>query len=135
VHDSTLTARSGLFGRADGRFSRAEPSAHGSPPVAPAGIFFNEELRAHAVIRASESGAPEITIGLAAPRALIPVDETVWRGLASGQPGSSAPITVRFAPGNTALLISAPGARRVRFERVTGGTAEPNLMRGLRGAK
>ena len=135
LHGSTLIAKSGLFGRPDGRFMRVEPSAHSSPPSAVAGIFFNEELRAYAAIRAGESGSAEISIGLAAPRTLIRVGDGLWRGMGSGQPGGSAPITVRFAEGNTALLISAPGARRIRFERVTGVTTEPNLMRGLRGAK
>jgi CubicO group peptidase (beta-lactamase class C family) len=135
LQGSTLIAKSGLFGRPNGRFLRAEPSAHSSPPAAPAGIFFNEELRAHAAIRAGNSGEAEIVIGLAAPRVLIPVGDALWRGIGTGRPGGSAPITVRFAEGHTALLISAPGARRVRFERVTGATAEPDLMRGLRGAK
>src|SRR5215472_14174694 len=135
LRDGALVAHSGLFGRPQGRFLRAERSSHGSPSVAPTGIFFNEELRAHAAIRAGESGAAEIVIGLAAPRTLIPVEEALWRGVGSGQPGGSAPITVRFADGGTALLISAPGARRVRFEAVSGATSEPDPMRGLRGAK
>jgi CubicO group peptidase (beta-lactamase class C family) len=135
LRDGALVAHSGLFGRPQGMFLRAERSSHGSPAVAPAGIFFNEELRAHAAIRAGESGPAEIVIGLAAPRTLIPVEDALWRGVGSGQPGGSAPITVRFADRGTALLISAPGARRVRFERVSGATTEPNLMRGLRGAK
>jgi hypothetical protein len=135
LQDSTLIAKSGLFGRPDGRFSRVEPLSRSSPPMAPAGIFFNEELRAHAAIRAGESGPAEIVIGLATPRTLIPVGDALWRGVGSEQPSGSAPITVRSAEGGTVLLISAPGARRVRFEAVSGATSEPDLMRGLRGAK
>jgi len=135
LRDGALIARSGLFGLPNGRFLRAEPPSQSSPPMAPTGIFFNEELRAHAAIRAGEPGAAEIVIGLAAPRTLIPAGDAVWRGVGSGHPASGAPITVRSAEGGTVLLISAPGARRVRFEHVQGATTEPDHMRGLRGAK
>jgi len=135
VRDGALIANSGLSARPVGRYLRAEPAAsQGSPPSVPAGIFFNEELRAHAAIRVGESGAAEILIGLAAPRTLLPAGDALWRGVPDGHQAVGGPVTARLAEDAT-LLISAPGARHVRFERVRGAAAEPALMRGLRGAR
>ena len=133
--DGALIARWGLSAEREGRYTRVEPgwSRDSRPPPA-AGIFFNEELRAHAAIRAGESGPAEIVIGLAAPRTLIPVSGALWRGVSSGSPGAG-PVTVRVADDGSALLVSAPGARRVRFDRVRGAVGDPTIMRGLRGAK
>ncbi len=139
VRDGALIANWGLSDRPEGRYQRAEPKPPGSLPPgslppAPAGIFFNEEVRAHAEIRAGESGAAEIVIGLAAPRPLIPAGDGAWRGSAAGRAGDGA-VTVRLADDGSSLLVSAPGARRVRFDRVPGARAGLPVMRGLRGAR
>jgi len=134
VRDGTLIANWGLSARPEGRYRRTEPAPEGSPPPMSAGIFFNEELRAHAEVRAGQSGAAEIVIGLAPPRSLSPAGDGVWRGAGAGHPGVG-PVTVRVTGDGAALLVSAPGARRVRFDPVPGARPGLPVMRGLRGAR
>ncbi len=69
--DGTLVAGWGLSARPQGRYLRAGPAPGGPSPLpVPAGIFRNEELRAYAELKAGESGALTVVIGLAAPRRL-----------------------------------------------------------------
>lgn len=134
----------GLSASPAGRYQRAEPVPQGSPsPQVPAGIFRNEELRAYADLKAGESGAGEIMIGLAAPRRLVPAGDGVWRsdggsetgsGATEGSTATASALTVRVTGDGAALLVSLPGARHVRFDRVTNAPADRAVMRGLRGA-
>jgi hypothetical protein len=136
VADGALIARWGLSAEREGRYTRVEPgNPQDSRPPPAAGIFFNEELGARAAITAGDSGAAEIVIGLAAPRTLVRARGALWRSVSSGSPGGGGPVTVRVADDGSALLVSAPGARRVRFDRIRGAVGDPTMMRGLRGAK
>ncbi len=130
--DGELTAAWGLSDRSDGRVRRAEPAV-GSDRwrAVPAGLYRNDELRVQADLRTDGPGA-RIAIGLAPDRPLVPAGPGVWRCRGDGQPGGTA-LTVRASGDGAELLVSAPGARRVRFTRVTSGTHEPELPRGLRG--
>jgi CubicO group peptidase (beta-lactamase class C family) len=131
--DGVLIADWGLSARADGRYRRAGALPDGSAPRAvPAGIFRNEELGADAEIRAGDRGAAEIRIGLAEPRPLTPAGDGVWLAAGGAFPAGGT-LTVRLD--GSALLISGPGARRVRFGLVPGAQAGLPVMRGLRGAR
>jgi CubicO group peptidase (beta-lactamase class C family) len=126
----TLTAGWGLSATRMDRYVRAD-SGQRQPglPRVPAGDFVNKESGAAAVFRASDSGGAEITIGLAAPRQLVPAGAGVWRT------AGGSTVTVRAADDGAALLISTPGAHHVRFERATGAWPDPMVLRGLRGAR
>jgi CubicO group peptidase (beta-lactamase class C family) len=142
--DGTLLAGWGLSARPQGRYLRAGPAAGGPSPLpVPAGIFRNEELRAYAELKAGESGALTVVIGLAAPRRLGPAGDGVWRSAgradaddacAAGDP-EGGPLTVRLTEDAAALLVSVPGAHHVRFDRVPGAAADRGVLRGLRGAR
>ena len=133
VSGGELIAGWGLSDRSDGRFRRAEPATADSDrgPAVPAGLYRNDELRVHADLRADGPGA-QITIGLAPARPLVPAGPGVWRCRGGDQPGGT-PLTVRASGDGDELLVSAPGARRVRFARVAGAGPAPGLPRGLRG--
>ena len=142
--DGTLIAGWGLSARPQGRYLRAEPAPGGPSPLpVPAGIFRNEELRAYAELKAGESGALTVVIGLAAPRRLRPAGDGVWRsaGRADADDASATgdseggPLTVRLTEDASALLVSVPGAHHVRFDRVSGAAADRGVLRGLRGAR
>jgi CubicO group peptidase (beta-lactamase class C family) len=128
--DGALTAGWGLSAGLVDEYVRADPGPRqpGLPRV-PAGDFVNRELQASAGIQASDSGGAEITIGLAAPRRLIPAGPGVWRTDRGGT------VTVRVAGDGAALLVSMPGAHHVRFERAAGAGPDPTVLRGLRGAR
>ena len=136
----SLIAGWGLSARPEGRYRRAEPAAEGpsSLPV-PAGIFRNEELRAYAELKAGESGALTVVIGLAPPRRLRPAGDGVWRSSGHGEEAGGAteagPLTVRLTQDASALLVSVPGAHHVRFDRVPDAPADRAILRGLRGAR
>ncbi len=133
LRDGVLIADWGLSARADGRYLRAGVLPHSSAPRAvPAGFFRNEELGADAEIRADDRGAGEIRIGLAEPRPLTPAGDGVWLAVGGAFPAGGT-LTVRLD--GAALLISGPGARRVRFGQLPGAQAGLPIMRGLRGAR
>jgi CubicO group peptidase (beta-lactamase class C family) len=128
--DGTLTAGWGLSSSLTERYVRAEPGPRRpSWPELPARNFVNKESGAAAGLQASDSGGAEITIGLAAPRRLVPAGAGVWR-----TDGGST-VTVRVADDGAALLISTPGVHHLRFERAVDAAADPMILRGLRGAK
>ncbi|MGI9005690.1 MAG: serine hydrolase domain-containing protein [Streptosporangiaceae bacterium] len=128
-----LVAAWGLSDRSEGRFRRAEPATGDSDGgrAVPAGWYRNDELQVQSGLRADGPGA-RITIGLAPARPLVPAGPGVWRCRGGDQPGSTQ-LTVRAAADGAELLVSAPGARRVRFTRVPGAGSGPELPRGLRG--
>ncbi|HEX9031770.1 MAG TPA: serine hydrolase domain-containing protein [Streptosporangiaceae bacterium] len=120
----------GLSARPESRFERAAPVPPQEPTAPlPVGIFRNEELRAHAEVSPDKHGAAQIVIGLAAPRLLVPAGPGVWRSTPAG-----GALTVRLADDGRGLLLSVPGARRVRFDPVD-SPAGPGLIRGLTGAR
>jgi hypothetical protein len=99
-----------------------------SDPGLPSGFILNKELRAYASIQADESPAGEITIGLAAPRALVPAGPGVWRA------ATGSALTVRLAGNGDGVLISVPGAHHLAFSPA----ADPGTLavpRGLRPGK
>ncbi len=123
-----LIGRWGLSDRPVARYQRVPAQSGPALPPAP-GIFRNEELRVYADLRASAAGEPEIAIGLARPRSLSPAGPGAWY-CASTE--SAAALTVRVGSAGASLLVSVPGARRVRFDRVTGPVpADRGLPRGL----
>jgi hypothetical protein len=85
----------------------------------------NEELRVYAATQGNGSGA-DITIGLAAPRKLVPAGPGAWRAAAGGA------LTVRVA--DNGLLISVPGAHRLAFSRVA-DDHYAEIPRGLRAVR
>jgi CubicO group peptidase (beta-lactamase class C family) len=121
-----LVAGWGLSAGLEDRYVRADPARPGpSDPCLASGYFVNEEVRAYANIQPEESSAAEITIGLAAPRALVPAGPGVWRAPTGGA------LTVRLADDGDSLLISVPGAHHVAFSPA----ADPGALavpRGLR---
>ena len=128
--DGTLIAGWGPSARLTDRYVRAEPGPHRpSWSEVPAGNFVNKESRASASIHARDAGDAEITIGLAAPRRLVPAGAGVW----STDAGST--VTVRVADDGAALLVSTPGVHHLRFEPATDATADLMILRGLRGAR
>ncbi len=121
-----LAAGWGLSAGLEDHFVLAGTAQPGpSDPGLPSGFFLNKELRAYASIQAGESPAAEITIGLAASRALVPAGPGVWRAATGGA------LTVRLAAHGDGLLISVPGAHHLAFSPAAdpGGLAVP---RGLR---
>ena len=121
-----LVAGWGLSAGLEDRCVRVSPAHNGpSDPGLPSGFFLNKELRAYASIQAEQLPAAEITIGLARPRALVPAGPGVWRAAAGGA------LTVRLADDGDGLLISVPGAHRLRFSPVAdpGQLAVPRGMR------
>jgi hypothetical protein len=101
-------------------------AAAASEPRLPSGLFLNEELTAYA--RTNGDGSPaEITIGLAAPRKLVPAGEDAWRA------DTGSPLTVRVAEAGGRLLISVPGAHHLVFSPVT--EIDVPIPRGLRPAR
>jgi CubicO group peptidase (beta-lactamase class C family) len=136
LRDGTLAESWGLWTEQEGSYHRVEPIS-GIPAAVPVGLFHNKELRAYADLSSTDSGAI-IVIGLAAPRTLERCGDRVWRSTGSGDSnsyGSAGPLTVRLAPGGSALLVSLQGARHVRFDRVDAPPADLALPRGLSGAK
>jgi CubicO group peptidase (beta-lactamase class C family) len=129
VAGQMLTPGWGLSARPEARYQRA-PGQGQPTPALPVGIFRNEELRASAELSLDESGAAKIVIGLAAPRVLQAAGISAWRSIGNG---ASGPLTVRVAEDGSGLLVSAPGARRVRFEH-SADAARPALPRGLSAA-
>ena len=127
IEGGDLVALSRLSGRTEGRYRRAEA---GSGQAVPAGLYWNDELRAAARVEAVNAGA-RIAIGLAPARRLVPAGDGVWRCQGGEHPGAT-PLTVRASGDGAELLVSAVGARRVRFGKVTGSGQEPELPRGLR---
>jgi len=87
----------------------------------PAGTYHSDELDAYATLAADGAGGTAtVTVGLAGPRALVPVATEVWAG---------GGLTVRTLSGGAALDISLAGARRCRFTRASGPA--PPRQRGL----
>jgi hypothetical protein len=84
----------------------------------------NEELRVYAATKGNGSGA-DITIGLAAPRKLVPAGHGAWRAAAGGA------LTVRVADDGAGLLVSVPGAHHLAFSRVA-DDRDIEIPRGLR---
>jgi CubicO group peptidase (beta-lactamase class C family) len=107
-------------------FERAQialpPPGPGAPP---AGRYFSPELDAYATFDPDGDAGPAVTIGLNRP----------WR-LASAGPDVYVAddwLTVRFTGGGQTLLVSADGARLVRFSRVAAeDSSAPVYLRGLR---
>jgi len=121
--DDLLMAGWGLSAGLEDTFVRAGSGATpGSASSLPSGLFLNEELRVYAATQGNGSGA-EITIGLAAPRKLVPAGPGAWRAAAGGA------LTVRVA--DDGLLISVPGAHRLVFSRVA-DDHHAEIPRGLR---
>lgn len=127
--DGELVEISGLSGRIEGRFRRAELSSGRQDPAASVGLYWNDELRVHARLDAGQAGAL-ITIGLAPARGLVPAGPGVWRSQGGKHPAAT-PVTVRLSGDGAELLVSTVGARRVRFGRVNNEVQEPELPRGL----
>lgn len=121
VRDGTLVAGWGLSARAEGRYWRM-PDAGGSP-VVPVGSYRSAELAAYADVMVDAAGVAAITIGLAARRSLEPAGPAVWR---------SDGLTVRVDPADSSLLVSTPGAGRLRFAHVADPPVDRGVMRGLR---
>jgi hypothetical protein len=97
----------------------------GEPPrvASPTGTYFSEELRAYADLAIADGGAPgtaAITVGLAEPRIVSPVTDSVWAGEG---------LTIRLLARETVLEISLYAARRCRFTRVD--CSPPPRQRGL----
>ena len=132
-----LAAGWGLSPGLEDRYVRAHPGSPGqSWPGLPSGFFANKELNVTASTKGHDAGAgasaaadaaAEVTIGLAAPRRLVPAGPGVWRAAAGGQ------LTVRLAGDGDTLLISVPGAHHLRFSRVE-RPGESAIPRGLRAA-
>jgi CubicO group peptidase (beta-lactamase class C family) len=125
VWDGTLIAGLAPSARPEGRY-RQVPRVSGPSPV-PVGTYFNGELNAYADVACDHDGVASVTIGLAAPRVLQPAGAGVWR---------NDELTMRVGPASTApgvsLLISAPGACRLRFDQVPDPPQDRNVIRGLR---
>jgi CubicO group peptidase (beta-lactamase class C family) len=130
--DDELVPAWGLADRPGGRFRRAESVTGGGdqPRGVPAGLYWNSELRVRADLAAGP--VPHLAIGLAPARPLVPAGPDVWRCRGGDQPGATR-LTVLAAGDGAELLVSVPGARRVRFTRLAPGAADPGLPRGLRG--
>ena len=98
---TTLTAAHRVSGDVSGRY---RPAGEGEAGPLPVGRYTSAELDADAVLAAG--GPPTVTIGAADPVALEPAGPGVWCG---------GGVTVRAE--GAGLLVSTPGARRVRFTR------------------
>jgi CubicO group peptidase (beta-lactamase class C family) len=130
AEDGTLTVGWGLSASRTERYVRAELGPRRpSWPEVPAGNFVNEESRASAEVRASDSGGAEVAIGLATPRRLAPAGAGLWRTSDGGT------VAVRVTDDGATLLISAPGVRHLRFERAADAAAGQLIPRGLRGGR
>ncbi|MGH8835556.1 MAG: serine hydrolase domain-containing protein [Actinomycetes bacterium] len=109
-----------------GTFERAPvappPSGPDSPP---AGRYFCPELDAYAVFEPDTDAGPAVTIGLNPSWRLAPAGPDVYV--------ADDWLTLRFADAGQTLLVSADGARRIRFSQVTAedGPA-PVYLGGLR---
>jgi len=133
VRDGGLVAFWGPSERPAGTYRRVLPEPEAAAEPLAAGLFRNDELRADAELRPAGDGGFEIVIGLAGPRPLVPAGAGRWRSRpVAGQPG---PVTVQVAGDGTALLVSVPRARRVRFDRIGRGPAGGALPRGLSGLR
>lgn len=129
VADGELAEISGLSGRLEGRYRRAEAAGGDPEPEVAAGLFRNDELHVYASLEAGPS-RPVITIGLAPARRLVSAGPGVWRCRGGAHPAAT-PLTVRLSADSSELLVSTVGARRVRFTRVTTDAQRPELPRGL----
>lgn len=122
-----LVVRPAIGGDDYGTFRRAPAvTASPGPGRRPAGRYFSPELDAYATFDpdAGSDGGPAVTIGLNRPWALVPAGPDVYV--------ADDWLTLRFADGEQTLLVSAYGARRVRFSRVTGDEhPAPHHVRGL----
>jgi CubicO group peptidase (beta-lactamase class C family) len=140
IRGDALAAGWGLSPGLEDRYVRADPGSVGqswagqSWPSLPSGFFANNELSVHAHaevggagagVSAAADAAAEITIGLAAPRRLVPAGPGFWRAASGGQ------LTVRLADEGDGLLISVPGAHRLRFSRAA-SPGEGAIPRGVR---
>jgi CubicO group peptidase (beta-lactamase class C family) len=128
LQDGTLIAGRGLSKWVQSRYRRlsAAPAGLAAGPAGAlpgvAGTYYNAELAAYGDVAFDAAGAIAITIGLAEPRPLEPAGPDVWRG--DG-------LTVRV-DSDSSLLVSVPGARRVRFAWVAEPPANRGVIRGLR---
>jgi len=113
-----------------GTLERAPAAAPPPGPGAwPAGRYFSSELDAYATFDPDAGpdggGGPAVTIGLNRPWRLAPAGPDVYV--------ADDWLTLRFADAGQTLLVSADGARRVRFSRVVGDDQPaPVYLRGLR---
>jgi CubicO group peptidase (beta-lactamase class C family) len=116
----------GLSELPGGSYHRVPPQAEQAIPLS-AGTWHNEELRVSAEVSVDSSGEPTIVIGLAAPRRLQSAGPGAWHS-----PGSrlASPLTVRVPADGSGLLVSTPGARRLRFDAGP-ASARPGFPRGL----
>jgi CubicO group peptidase (beta-lactamase class C family) len=114
-----------LSGRAEGCYRRVPlTNPVDEPPAVPTGTYLSGELNAYADVASESDGAALVTIGLADPRLLRPTGSGVWR---------DHDLTMRVDPAGPGLLISTPGARRVRFGHVAGPPPPGRgVIRGLR---
>lgn len=104
-----------------GTFERAP-----SPPrsvAAPAGSYYSDELAAYVTFDPDGGSDPTVTIGLGKPLPLALAGPDVY--------SAGDTLTLRFADGGRTLLVSAAGARRIRFSRLPAGSVPPRQMRGL----
>ena len=100
------------------------PPGAGSSPASPAGRYLSPELDAYATFDPDGDAGPAVTIGLNPPWRLVPAGPDVFV--------ADDWLTLRFADAGQTLLVSADGARRVRFDRVTATDSAPIHIRGLR---
>lgn len=108
-----------------GTFERA-PAVEAGPAAPPTGRNLSHELDAYATFAPGDRDhRPTVTIGLTGPLPLEPAGPDVY--VADGW------LTLRFTDAGKTLLVSADGARRVRFNRAPEANGRvPGQIRGLR---